>query len=201
MNKLNTTLHKHLQVIQEESDYLTKLKLFKPKFLSSLDTLKEHTGSIKKDIHDTIIEGDDKKDLITILDNIRSSTEKSASLLAKAFMDHYDKYNKQLQKNKDNYNDEKNTMNNLNNEYKITKTKRNSLLTDYHDIVRIAKKLKETYATSKNDEALFNEFMSKINNVLKQKERKIVRDYKKLSTPNTACAVDVLKSHIENELI
>jgi len=38
-------------------------------------------------------------------------------------------------------------------------------------------------------------------NVLKQKERKIVRDYKKLSTPNTACAVDVLKSHIENELI
>jgi hypothetical protein len=201
MYNLNITLHKHLKVIQEESDYLSKLKLFKPKFLSSLENLKEHTGSIKKDIHQTIIEGMDKKGLISILDDIRSSTEKSASLLAKAFMDHYDKYNKQLEQNTETYKNEQNTMGDLNLQYNIVKTKRNDLLKDYNEIVAISKKLKETYIISKQDEAIFNDFMSKIANLFKKNEDNIVNGYKQLSTTNTACAADVLTAHIVNKLV
>jgi hypothetical protein len=201
IDKLNVTLHKHLKVIQAESDYLAKLKVFKPKFLTSLDNLKEHTSSIKKDIHQTIVEGNDKNGLISILDDIRSSTVKSASLLSKAFMDHYDKYNKQLEQNNDVYKNEQKTMTNLNTEYQVTKTKKNSLLNDYNDIVRISKKLKETYATSQKDEALFEEFMSKIDKLFKQNEKNVIQNYSRLSTPNTACATDVLKSHIENRRV
>ena len=201
MNKLNVTLHKHLKVIKAESDYLAKLKVFKPKFLTSLDNLKEHTGSIKKDIHKTIVEGNDKNGLISILDDIRSSTEKSASLLAKAFMDHYDKYNKQLEQNNDVYKNEQKTMTNLNTEYQIARTKKNSLLNDYNEIVRISKKLKETYATSQKDEALFEDFMGKIDKLFKQNEKNVMKGYSILSTSNTACAVDVLKSHIENKRV
>jgi hypothetical protein len=163
--------------------------------------LKEHTSSIKKDIHQTIVEGNDKNGLISILDDIRSSTVKSASLLSKAFMDHYDKYNKQLEQNNDVYKNEQKTMTNLNTEYQVTKTKKNSLLNDYNDIVRISKKLKETYATSQKDEALFEEFMSKIDKLFKQNEKNVIQNYSRLSTPNTACATDVLKSHIENRRV
>ena len=201
IDKLNVTLHKHLKVIQAESDYLAKLKVFKPKFLTSLDNLKEHTSSIKKDIHQTIVEGNDKNGLISILNDIRSSTEKSASLLSKAFMDHYDKYNKQLEQNNDMYKNEQKTMTNLNTEYQVTKTKKNSLLNDYNEIVRISKKIKETYATSQKDEALFEEFMGKIDKLFKQNENNVIQNYSRLSTPNTACAADVLKSHIENKRV
>jgi hypothetical protein len=201
IDKLNVTLHKHLKVIEAESDYLAKLKVFKPKFLTSLDNLKDHTSSIKKDIHQTIVEGNDKNGLISILDDIRSSTEKSASLLAKAFMDHYDKYNKQLEQNNDVYKNEQKTMTNLNTEYQIARTKKNSLLNDYNEIVRISKKLKETYATSQKDEALFEEFMGKIDKLFKQNENNVMKGYSILSTSNTACAVDVLKSHIENKRV
>ena len=198
---LNITLDKHLKIIQKESDYISKLKLFKPKFLSSLDKLKEHTGSIKEDIHQTIIEGIDKKGLISLLDNIRSSTEKSASLLAKAFMDHYDKYNKELQQNTDTYKNEQKVMGDLNLQYNIVKTKRNDLLKDYNEIVAISKKLKETYMTSKQDEAIFNDFMNKIENLFKKNEDNIIKGYKQLSTSNTACATDVLKAHMNNKLV
>ena len=201
IDKLNVTLHRHLKVIQAESDYLAKLKVFKPKFLTSLDKLKDHTSSIKKDIHQTIVEGNDKNGLISILDDIRSSTEKSASLLSKAFMDHYDKYNKQLDQNNDMYKNEQKTMTNLNTEYQVAKTKKNSLLNDYNEIVHISKKLKETYATSQKDQALFEEFMGKIDKLFKQNENNVIQDYTKLSTSNTACATDVLKSHIENKRV
>ena len=201
INILNITLNNHLKVIQEESDYLSKLKLFKPKFLLSLDNLKEHTGSIKEDIHQTIVEGEDKNSLISILDDIRSSTEKSASLLAKAFMDHYDKYNKQLEQNNDKYIDEQNTMSDLNLQYNIAKTKQNDLLKDYNEIISISKKLKETYLISKQDEAIFNDFMSKIENLFKKNEDNIIIGYKELSTSNTACATDVLKAHMNTNNI
>jgi hypothetical protein len=160
--------------------------------------LKEHTDAIKSDIHKTIVEGEDKDGLISIIDDIRSSTDKSAALLAKAFMDHYDKYNKQLDADSETYKSEESKLSSLNVEYNLVKQKRNSLLQEYNEIVEISKKLKKTFETSQQDDALFRDFMSKVEKLFKQSQKGRV---KKLSTPNTQCAVDVLKSHLENDNI
>ena len=66
ITSLNTTLERHLRTIREEADYLARLKIFKPKFLTSLDNVKSHVSVIKGDVHSTIVEGGDKNGLIGV---------------------------------------------------------------------------------------------------------------------------------------
>lgn len=192
MNTLNTTLQRHLRTIREESDYLARLKIFKPKFLTSLDKVKSHVSAIKGDVHSTIVEGGDKNGLLALLNDVRSSTEKSAALLAKAFMDHYDKYNTHLQKDTDDYNKDETTMSSLKVKYSIEKTKRDNYLAEYTDIVKIIKQLKDTRTISAKDEKLFSDLIQKVERVFKAQEKSAI----KLSTSNTQCAADVLKAHL-----
>ena len=192
ITSLNTTLQLHLRTIREESDYLARLKIFKPKFLTSLDNVKSHVSVIKNDVHSTIVEGGDKNGLIALLNDVRSSTEKSAALLAKAFMDHYDKYNTQLQKDTDKYYKDETTMGRLKVDYSIEKTKRDKSLVEYNDIIKIIKQLKETHAISEKDEKLFSDLIQKVESVFKSQEKSVL----KLSTSNTHCAADVLKAHL-----
>ena len=192
MNSLNATLIAHLKIISIESEYLARLKIFKPKFLTSLDNVKSHVSVIKNDVHSTIVEGSDKNGLIALLNDVRSSTEKSAALLAKAFMDHYDKYNTQLQKDTDKYYKDETTMSNLKVDYSIEKTKREKSLAEYNDIIKIVKQLKETHAISEKDEKLFSELIQKVESVFKSQEKSVI----KLSTSNTQCAADVLNAHM-----
>jgi hypothetical protein len=192
MSSLNTTLQKHLRTIREESDYLARLKIFKPKFLASLDNVKSHVSIIKNDVHSTIVEGGDKNSLLDLLNDVRSSTEKSAALLAKAFMDHYDKYNTQLQKDTENYHRDETTMDSLKVDYRVEKTKRDNSLAEYTDIVKIIKQLKDVRAISEKDEKLFSDLIQKVESVFKAQEKSAI----KLSTANTQCAADVLKAHL-----
>ena len=197
MNTLNATLLSHLKTIREESDYLARLKIFKPKFLSSLENVKSHVNVIKGDVHSTIVEGGDKNSLIALLNDVRSSTEKSAALLAKAFMDHYDKYNTQLQKDTDDYNKDETTMSSLKVNYSIQKTKRDNSLAEYNDIIKIVKQLKETHAVSVKDHKLFSDLIEKVESVFKREEKTFI----KLSTANTQCAADVLKAHLSGNRV
>ena len=195
---LNVTLIQHHKILADESDYLARLKIFKPKFLTSLDNVKTHVSGIKSDIHATIVEGDDKKSLLSILDDVRASTDKSAALLAKAFMDHYDKYNKNHDTSANKYKEELNSINVLSEKYKVDIAKRDGLWKEYSDILAIAKKLKESMSVSQEDEKTFDELMVRIAKAFQTNERK---SDKKLSTPNTQCAADVLKAHVDHNRV
>jgi len=198
INALNVTIIQHHKILADESDYLARLKIFKPKFLTSLDNVKTHVSGIKNDIHATIVEGDDKKSLLSILEDVRASTDKSAALLAKAFMDHYDKYNKNYDKSANKYKEELDSMNVLSDKYKVDIAKRDFLWKEYSDILAIAKKLKESMSVSQEDEKMFDELMVRIAKAFQTNERK---SDKKLSTPNTKCAADVLKAHIDHKRV
>ena len=195
---LNVTLRRHHDVIVKESDYLARLKVFKPKFLSSLENIKSHVGGIKSDIHSTIVEGTDKKGLLSILDDVRASTDKSAALLSKAFLDHYDKYNKQVFVDKYQYEGELKRMGFLSNDYKIFTKESTTLWKEYSDILEIAKKLKNNMKWSKNDEMSFDELMTRVARAFKNQS---VKRSTKLSTPNTHCATDVLKAHVVHKRV
>ena len=198
INMLNVTLRRHHDVIVKESDYLARLKVFKPKFLSSLENIKSHVGGIKSDIHSTIVEGTDKKGLLSILDDVRASTDKSAALLSKAFLDHYDKYNKQVLVDKNQYEGELKRMGFLSNDYKIFTKESTTLWKEYSDILEIAKKLKNNMKWSKNDEMSFDELMTRVARAFKNQS---VKRSTKLSTPNTHCATDVLKAHVAHKRV
>ena len=197
ITSLNTTLQKHLRTIREESDYLARLKIFKPKFLSSLENVKSHVNDIKGGVNNNLVEGGDRNGLIALLNDVRSSTEKSAALLAKAFMDHYDKYNTQLQKDTNTYYKDETTMGGLKIDYSVEKTKRDKSLAEYNDIVKIIKQLKETHAITAKDEKLFSDLIQKVESVFKAQEKTAI----KLSTANTQCAADVLSAHLSGNRV
>ena len=163
--------------------------------MSSLDNVKTHIGGIKNNIHATIVEGQDKKGLLSLLDDIHASTEKSAALLSKAFLDHYDKYNKNRDIDILKYNNELKQFAELNDKYKIEVTKRDLLWKEYSDILKITKTLKKNYKGSLSDQKLFDTIVSKIENVFK------LQNDEKLSTPNTQCAADVLKAHLSGNRV
>ena len=198
INMLNITLQQHHSLVAQESEYLAKLEKFKPKFLYSLDNIKAHVGGIKNDIHATIVEGDDKKGLLSILDDIRSSTDKSATLLAKAFMDHYDKYNKQLTSDTSKYDEELKRMGFLSITYNTSVKESTTLWKEYSDILDIANKLKASMKFSKDDEKSFDELIVRVSAAFKAQSAKSDAN---LSTPNTQCATDVLKAHIDHKRV
>jgi hypothetical protein len=198
---LNRTIHQHHATIELESDYLSKLKIFKPKFLSSLENVKSQVLDIKSGIHTTIVEGDDKKSLLSLLNDVRTSTDKSAALLSKTFLDHYDKYANKLTLDRNQYDNELIKLRVTSDDYKLETTKRDSSLKEYSDILQIVKNLKETYKNSNGDEKAFDELMIKIATAFKNNEESKATSNKdiKLSTPNTQCATDVLKAHIDHK--
>ena len=167
-------------------------------FLSSLDNIKAHVGGIKNDIHATIIEGVDKNGLLSILDDIRSSTDKSATLLSKAFLDHYDKYNKQVEKDTNQYDEELKRMGFLKVTYSSSVKESTTLWKEYSDILQIAKELKKNYKGSTADEKSFDALMSRVASAFKAQSSK---HHIKLSTPNTGCAADVLKAHLDHKRV
>ena len=196
INVLNVSLHKHHSVLAQESEYLARLKKFKPKFLYSLDNIKAHVGGIKSDIHATIVEGEDKKGLLSILDDVKASTDKSATLLAKAFLDHYDKYNKQVSTDTEKYEEELKKLGVMSSNYKSTIKESKTLWKEYSDIIEIAKNIKKNMKWSKEDEKSFDTLMVRIAGAFKTQTEK---NNAKLSTPNTQCAADVLKAHIDHK--
>jgi len=198
INVLNVTLHKHHSVLAQESEYLARLRKFKPKFLYSLDNIKAHVGGIKNDIHATIVEGEDKKGLLSILDDVKALTDKSATLLAKAFLDHYDKYNKQVSNDTQKYDKELKKLGIMSSNYKSSVKESNTLWKEYSDIIEIAKNLKNNMMWSKEDEKSFDTLMSRVAGAFKTQSEK---NNAKLSTPNTHCAADVLKAHIDHKRV
>ena len=86
----------------------------------------------------------------------------------------------------------------LSDKYKVDIAKRDGLWKEYSDILAIAKKLKESMSISEKDEKIFDDLMVRIAEAFQANERK---SNDKLSTPNTQCAADVLKAHVDHNRV
>jgi hypothetical protein len=118
--------------------------------------------------------------------------------LAKAFLDHYDKYSKQLKTDKNQYDNELKRMGFLSSTYTTSVKESTTLWKEYSDILGIANKLKTSMKFSKDDEKSFDELIAKVTRAFKKQSEK---SNAKLSTRNTGCAADVLKAHINHNRV
>jgi hypothetical protein len=132
------------------------------------------------------------------VDDIRSSTDKSAALLSKAFLDHFDKYNAQVTKDANQYDEELKRMGFLSVTYSSSVKEGTTLWKEYSDILQIAQQLKKNYKGSNEDEKSFDALMSRVASAFKAQSMK---QDAKLSTPNTGCAADVLKAHLDHKRV
>ena len=192
---LNKTILEFWGDIHSDTTYLQKLELLKPKFIGSVDKVNNEMGVLNKYITDTIIEGDDKKDMLSMMFNIKNTTHYSSNDLAEAFLHHYEKYKNQLGKDTSSYHAEIEKLSSLIAQYKLYANKVHDV--DYTEIFNIVKKLKNVYKLSKDNTQLLDDLIYKIISILKNKSCSA----KSFTSSTKECSLELLKSHIANKLI
>ena len=192
---LNKTILEYWSDIHSDTTYLQKLELLKPKFTSSVDKVNNEMTILNKYITETIIEGDDKKEMLSMLFNIKNTTYYSSNDLAEAFLHHYEKYKNQLGKDTSSYHTEIEKLSSLIAQYKLVASKIHDI--DYTEIVHIVKKLKNVYKLSKENTQLLDDLIYKIISILKNK----TCSAKSFTSSTKECSLELLKSHIANKLV
>jgi hypothetical protein len=192
---LNKTILEFWNDIHTDTSYLQKLELLKPKFIGSVDKVNNEMTVLNKYIVDTVIEGDDKKDMLAMMFNIKNTTHYSSNDLAEAFLHHYEKYKNQLGKDTSSYHAEIEKLHALITQYKLYANKVHS--DDYTEIVNIVKKLKHVYRLSKENTQLLDDLIYKIISILKNKSCSA----KSFTSSTKECSLELLKSHIANKLV
>ena len=192
---LNKTILEFWSDIHGDTTYLQKLELLKPKFIGSVDKVNNEMDVLNKYITDTIIEGDDKKEMLSMMFTIKNTTHYSSNDLAEAFLHHYEKYKNQLGKDTSSYHTEIEKLSSLIAEYKVVANKVHDV--DYTEIVHIVKKLKHVYKLSKDNTQLLDDLIYKIISILKNKSCSA----KSFTSSTKECSLELLKSHIANKLV
>jgi hypothetical protein len=192
---LNKTILEYWGDIHSDTTYLQKLDLLKPKFTGSVDKVNNEMAVLNKYITDTIIEGDDKKEMLSMMFNIKNKTYYSSNDLAEAFLHHYEKYKNQLGKDTSYYHAEIEKLSSLIAHYKLVASKVSDV--DYTEIVNIVKKLKNVYKLSKENTQLLDDLIYKIISILKNKSCSA----KSFTSSTKECSLELLKSHIANKLV
>lgn len=192
---LNKTILEFWRDIHTDTTYLQKLELLKPKFIGSVDKVNNEMDVLNKYIVDTIIEGDDKKVMLSMMFNIKNTTYYSSNDLAEAFLHHYEKYKNQLGKDTSSYHTEIEKLHELITNYKLYANKIHD--DDYSKIVHLVRKLKHVYRLSKENTELLDELIYKIISILKNKSCSATS----FTSSTKECSLELLKSHIANKLV
>jgi hypothetical protein len=105
IEKLDASIQRHFKAIEDDNAYLARLKLMKPKFLDTLNILNSHTDMARSSVEGTIVRGSDKDMMLSILRNMNIHIKSMTANVSDAFMEHYRKYEKQLNADQLAYND------------------------------------------------------------------------------------------------
>ena len=185
--------------MHEDTEYLKRLTILKPKFLKTLDNVNEQLGLVKSYISDTLVEGEDKNGLLRIIFDLHNSTKYTTIDISHAFLVHYEKYKNRISGNSHQYQEEISKLEKYQTTYSLYLKEKKDIVNEYKKVVEIIRKLRETYDISIDEEDLFNELIIRISGLLKNNNC----DVKSYISPELEkeCSTTLLKSHIENDHI
>jgi hypothetical protein len=197
--ELNRSLTLHYKQMFDETKYLNKLTLLKPKFIGTVSKVNEKLALVKNYITDTIVEGIDKQYMLNLLLNLQNTTKYATSDLSRAFLEHYEKYKNQIKSNDVVYEQELHELQEYMKTYTIYKREETTVLNEYKRVISIINKLKAAYKLSLDDADLFNELVFRILSLIKNKNCKADTYISPEFDKN--CATTLLQSHVKNNLI
>lgn len=194
--KLNISIHEHYKQMHEDTEYLKRLTILKPKFLKTLDNVNEQLGLVKNYISDTLVEGEDKNGLLRIIFDLHNSTKYTTMDISHAFLVHLEKYKNRMSGNNKHYEEEISKLEKYQTTYTIYIKEKKDIVSEYKRVVEIIRKLRETYNLSIDELDLFNELVMRISGLLKNNNCN-VESY--LSPElEKECSTALLKSHMDN---
>lgn len=201
INELNRSITSHYKQMFDETEYLNKLTLLKPKFLGTLSKVNQQLELVKGYISGTIIEGIDKQNMLSLLFKVQNTTKYATSDLSQAFLEHYEKYKNQIKRNDNVYEAELQKLQEYVKTFTLYKSEETDVNNEYKRVLIIVNKLKTTYKLSIDDANLFNELIFRILSLLKDKSNNC--NAKSFISPefDSNCATTLLQSHVKNNLI
>ena len=201
ISNLNQTIQTHYKQMYSDSSYLEKLEMIKPTFLSSLKDTNGKLFEVEKLIHDHIVESDDKNQMVSFLKDIRNTTYYSTNDLSRQFLEHYEKYKKLFKTVSTDYSNESSNLKELLKSYGNDVKQNYELYREYKRVMRIVKELEDSIFISHEETELFHELASSIGRILARKPCAKPENVKFTVNENKQCATELLKSHIDNNLV
>jgi hypothetical protein len=197
--ELNRSITSHYLQMFDETEYLNKLTLLKPKFLGTIAKVNNQLDLVKGYITGTIVDGIDKQYMLGLLFNLQNTTKYATSDLSKAFLEHYEKYKNQIKRNDNVYEQELHKLQEYIKKYTVYKSEEMDVYNEYKRVLNIVNKLKTTYKLSLDDANLFNELVFRILSLLKNNNC----NAKTYISPefDSNCATTLLQSHVKNNII
>ena len=180
--------------MHQDTQYLKKLLLLKPKFLKTLDNVNQQIGLVKSYISDTLVEGEDKKGLMRIIVDLHNSTKYTTMDISHAFLVHLEKYKNRINGNNNIYEEEIKKLEKYKTTYTVYMKEKIDIVSEYKRVVEIIRRLKETYNMSIDELDLFNELVLRISGLLKNDRCEV----KSFVSSQKECSTALLQSHIEN---
>jgi len=195
---LKITVKKHFEQMEQDSAYLKRLELIRPKYFKTLEKYNKQLNNVKATIDRTIIEGDDKSSMIKIIGESNEHTQNFTGRLSKAFLEHYEKYKNILSKDTVIYNE---NIKELEKETSLYNEEEKSSLkyySEYKSALDMLNKLKFTYAESESEAKDFDNVVKIIKTIFKNPNK--IKSFFDGPLDNK-CATTMLKTHIKNELL
>jgi hypothetical protein len=201
ISNLNSTIQTHYKQMYSDSKYLEKLEMIKPSFLASLSHTNGKLFEVEKLIHDHIVKSDDKNQMVALIKDIRNTTYYSTNDLSRQFLEHYEKYKKLFKSVSTDYSNENTKLKEFLKLYDTDVKQNYVLYKEYKRIVRIVKELEQSILVSDEESELFRELASSIGRILARKPCAKPENVKFTMGDNKQCATELLKSHIDNNLV
>jgi uncharacterized coiled-coil DUF342 family protein len=200
ISNLNQTIQTHYKQMHYDSSYLERLEMIKPSFLTSLSHTNGKLTEVEKLINDHIVKSDDKNKMIALIKDIRNTTYYSTNDLSRQFLEHYEKYKKLFKTVSTDYSNESSNLKELLKSYDNDVKQNYVLYKEYKRIVRIVKELEQSILVSDEETKLFHELASSISRILARKPCTKPENVK-FTVSDNKCATELLKSHIDNNLV
>jgi hypothetical protein len=205
ITSLNSTMIMHYQQMISDSKYLKKLEMIKPEFLNSLTMSNAKLTNVENLIVAHIVQSDDKDQMMQLIKDIRNTTFYSTNDLSKQFLNHYEKYKKLIKSDSSQYSTDKLNLDQLLGKYNDLNKYNKELYEEYKRINIIVQKLQESMNLSRREVRLFKNLIQSISNILTRKScvnfSASPENVTYIGSKNTQCATELLKSHIDNNLI
>jgi len=195
---LKVTLKKHFDQMENDSEYLKQLDLIRPKYFKTLERYNKQLSIVKSTVQKSIMDGDDKRKMLKIIDDANEHTQNITGQLSKAFLEHYEKYKNLLNKDSAAYESEMKELTRETAELTIKEKINHKYYEEYSEAMILLTKLKKTYAESKSEAEDFDNIARIIKTLFNDPQK--IQSF--IDGPvDGKCANTILRTHIKNNLI
>jgi hypothetical protein len=202
----NSTFLSHYRAMMSDNAYLLKLQLFRPSFIATLENLKRTLSGLEAGVGGLIgLKPSEKVELTRLMFKLRNSTFATTDDVANDFLKFLEKHKAVLTADTSKTDDAKKKLDRLQRDYVDASKLSKAAYDEYLKFAEIVKSLKLQFASTSDETEMFDQLMHRVLAMLQAgsgcgsttiSKRSFIHDGSRKS-----CAVDLVKSHLHNNLV